>query len=92
LRPFSPPADEICEEDDTGHGVEFFGGGAGDFAEICGQFRDGHFFEEDMPEHALPSPGDNFEASRSDEPLTGVQKPLLSRIDFVNHGRHNPLY
>ena len=36
-----------------------------------------------MPEHALPSPGDNFEASRSDEPLIGVEKSLLSRIDLV---------
>jgi hypothetical protein len=62
------PAEEVGDEDDTGHGVEFFGGGACDFAEICGQLRDGHFFEEDMPEQALPSSGDNFEASRSDEP------------------------
>jgi hypothetical protein len=37
------PAEEIGDEDDTGHGVEFFGGGACDFAEICGQLRDGHF-------------------------------------------------
>ena len=36
-----------------------------------------------MPEQGLPSSGDNFEASRSDEPLVGVEKPLLSRIDFV---------
>jgi hypothetical protein len=35
-----------------------------------------------MPEHAVPSPGDNFEASRSDEPLIRVEKPLLLRIDL----------
>jgi hypothetical protein len=23
--------------------------------------------------------------------LVGVEKPLLSRIDFVNHGERNPL-
>ena len=62
------PAEEFCKEDDTGHEVEFFGGGVCDFAEVYGQFRDGHFFEEHMPEQALPSSGDNFEASRSDEP------------------------
>ncbi|MEI7924315.1 MAG: hypothetical protein WCJ40_20595 [Planctomycetota bacterium] len=50
------PAEEFGEEDDTGHGAEFFGGGDGDFAKICGQFRDGHFFEEDMLEQALPPP------------------------------------
>ncbi len=55
LRPFSQPADEIGKEDDTGYEIEFFGGGAGDFAEVCGQFREGHFFEEDMPKQALPS-------------------------------------
>ena len=44
-----------------------------------------------MPEQGLPSLGDNFVASRSDEPFEGVEKPLLSRIDFVNHGERNPL-
>jgi hypothetical protein len=24
--------------------------------------------------------------------LVGVEKPLLSRIDFINHGRRNPLW
>ena len=85
------PAEEVGEEDDTGHGVEFFGGGAGEFAESSEQFSDGHFFEEDMPEQGLPSLGDNFGASWSDELFEGVEKSLLSRIDFVNHGERNPL-
>ena len=44
-----------------------------------------------MPEQGLPSIGDNFVASRSDEPFVGVEKSLLSRIDCVNHDERNPL-
>ena len=44
-----------------------------------------------MPEQGLPSLGDNFVASRSDEPFVGVEKSLLSRIGYVNHGERNPL-
>ena len=35
---------------------------------------DNLFFEEDMPEQGLPSLGDNFVASRSDEPFVRGRK------------------
>ena len=35
-----------------------------------------------MPEEALPSSGDNFEASRSDEPLVGGRKAAFVEDRF----------
>lgn len=48
------PVEEVGEEDKAGHGIELLGGGSGVPAEFFGQLFDGHFFEEDVSEEALP--------------------------------------
>ena len=42
----SVPVEEVGEEDEAGHGIEFFGGSAEGFAEVLGEVIDGHDLKE----------------------------------------------
>ena len=83
------PAEEVGEEDEAGHGIEFLGGGAEGVAEVLAEFADGHDFEEDMAKDALPAVADDLPPGRRDDPFKGVEEAVLSGVDGVDHGGRN---
>jgi hypothetical protein len=85
------PAEEIGDEDEACHGVEFFGGGTEMFGEIFRESFDWHFFEKDGAEGTLPAILENFETGVGEKPVEWVEKAILSRVDFVDHEQCNPL-
>jgi hypothetical protein len=82
-------AEEVGEEDQAGHGIKFFGGGAQGVAEVFRQLADGQDLEGDMSNDPLPSVGDELPSGRRDDPFEGVEESVLSRVDGVGHGRRN---
>jgi hypothetical protein len=84
--------EKVGEKDQAGHGIEFFGGSAQGVAEVGAEFGDGHHFEQDVAEDALPSFLDDLPAGRRDNTIKGVEEAVLSRIDGVNHGGRNSFY
>ena len=85
------PAVEVGEEDESRHGIEFFGGRACGVAEVFGEVSDGHEFEEDLSEDALPAGFDDFPTGGWDDAVEGVEESVLSRVDEVDHGGRNSL-
>jgi hypothetical protein len=53
------PAEEVGEEDQPRHGIEFLGGSAEGLTEMCRELGDGHDFEENVPNDPLPALGDD---------------------------------
>ena len=85
------PAEEIGDEDEAGHSVEFFGGSTEMFGEVFRESIDGHFFEKDGAEGALPAILENFETGVGEKPVEWVEKAFLSWIDCMDHEQCNPL-
>ena len=83
----SVPTEEVGEEDEAGHGIEFFGRRAEGFAEVFSEVADGHDFEEDVSKESLPAVGDDPSSDGRDDALEGVEEAVLSGIDGVDHGR-----
>ena len=86
------PAEEVGEEDEAGHGIEFLGGSAESVAEVLGQFADGHDFEEacrKTPCQPLPM---ILPAGGRNDPLEGVEEAVLSGVDGMDHGGRNSLF
>ena len=86
------PAEEIGDEDDACHSVEFFGGSPVMLGEVFRESFDWHIFEKDGAEGTLPAILENFETGVGEKPVEWVEKAILSRVDFVDHGRPKPLY
>jgi hypothetical protein len=59
---------------------------------MVGEFGDGHEFQEDVSEDALPARGDDPLADGRDDPLERVEEVVLSGVDGVDHGRRNSLF
>src|SRR3954453_19808126 len=85
----SVPVEEVGEEDESGHGLEFFGGGACGVTEVLGELVDGHDFEDGMSKDPLPTVGDDRPAGGWNHPLEGVEDAVLSGVDGMDHGRRN---
>jgi hypothetical protein len=83
------PVEEVGEEDQAGHGKEFFGGGAHGVAEVGAEFGDGHDLEDDVAKDALPSVGDDPPSDRWDDAVEGIEEAVLSGIDRMDHGGRN---
>jgi len=83
------PAEEVGEEDEPGHGIEFLGGGAEGVAEVGGEFADGHDFEQDMANESLPAVADDLSPRRRDDAIEGVEEAVLPGVDGVDHGDRN---
>src|SRR3954453_6320902 len=83
------PVEEVGEEDEAGHGIEFFGGGAEGVAEVFGQFTDGQNLEDGMSKDALPAVFDDLPPGRWYDPFEGVEEAVLSGIDRMDHGGRN---
>jgi len=83
------PVEEVGEEDEAGHGKEFFGGSAAGVAEVFRQIADGHDFEDGVSKEPLPAVFDDLPACRRDDPLEGVEEAVLSGVNDVDHGRRN---
>lgn len=83
------PSEEVGEEDEPGHGIEFLGGRAQGVAEVLSEFADGHHFEQDVAEDALPAVADDLPPGRRYDPVKGVEEAVLSRVDGVDHGGRN---
>ena len=88
----SVPVEEVGEEDESGHGIEFFGGSAEGFAEVLGEVIDGHDLKDDMPKDPLPTVADDLASGRWNNPLEGVEEAVLSGVDGMNHGGRNSFY
>ena len=58
-------------------------------AEVFAEFADGHQFEQDVPEDALPSFLNEFATSQRDDPFKRVEEAVLSGVDDINHGGCN---
>jgi hypothetical protein len=89
---FGGPAEEVGQEDQAGHRVEFLGGGAQFPTEILGQFANGHHFQEGMSKDSLPTLGDDPLTGRGYDALEGVEEAILSGIDHVNHNGRNSCF
>ena len=83
------PAEEVGEEDEPGHGIEFFGVSPHGVAEVVAELGDGHDFEEDVAKDPLPTVGEDPPSDRRDNALEGVEEAVLSGIDGVDHGGRN---
>jgi hypothetical protein len=81
----SVPVEEVGEEDEAGHGIEFFGGSAEGVTEMLGELADRHDFEDDVSKDALPAAGDDLDACGRYDPLEGVKEAVLSGIDGMDH-------
>ncbi len=87
----SDPAEEVGEEDETGHGVEFFGGSACGVAEVLGELSDGHDIEDGMSKDPLPAVSDDGPSGRRNNPLERVEESVLSGVDGMDHGGRNSM-
>ncbi len=56
---------------------------------MLAQFTDGHQFEQDMSEDALPAFRNQLPPNGREDALEGVKEPLLSGVDGVNQIRRN---
>jgi hypothetical protein len=83
------PSEEVGEEDEPGHRIEFLGGRAEGVVEVLREFADGHDFEQDVAEDALPAVADDLPSGRRYDPFKGVEEAVLSRVDGVNHYGRN---
>ena len=86
------PAEEVGQEDQAGHRVQFLGGGAQFPTEILGQFANGHHFQEGMPKDPLPTLGDDPLTGRGYDALEGVEEAILSGVDHVDHNGRNSCF
>ena len=86
------PAEEISDEDEACHSVEFFGGGTEMFGEVFRKSFDGHFFEKDGAEGTLPAILENFETGVGEKPVEWVEKAFLSWVDLMDQEQCNPLW
>jgi hypothetical protein len=75
------PVEEVGEEDESGHGIKFFGGSTKGVAEVFGEVSHRHEFEEDMSEDALPAVFDDFPSGGWDDTLERVEESILSWVD-----------
>ena len=75
------PVEEVGQEDQAGHRVQFLGGGAQFPAEMLGQFADGHQFEEDVSKDPLPARADDPLTGGGYDALEGVEEAILSGVD-----------
>ena len=83
------PVEEVGQEDQAGHRVQFLGGGSQFPAEMLGQFAHGHQFEEDVSKDSLPARADDPLTGGRYDALEGVEEAVLSRVDDVDHGGRN---
>src|SRR5208337_5526574 len=86
------PAEEVGQEDQAGHRVQFLGGVAQLPTEIVGQFANGHHFQDGMPKDPLPTLGDDPLAGRGYDALEGVEEAILSGVDRVVHNGPNSYF
>src|SRR5271157_1719745 len=86
------PAEEVGQENQAGHRVQFLGGGAQFPTEILGQFANGHHFQEGMPKDPLPTLGDDPLSGRGYDALEGVEEAILSGVDRVDHNGRNSCF
>src|SRR3954453_14060682 len=87
----SVPVEEVGEEDESGHGIEFFGGGACGVTEVLGELVDGQDLEDGMSEDPLPTVSDDRPTGRRNDPLERVEEAVLSGVDGMDHGGRNSL-
>ncbi|MGC8643882.1 MAG: hypothetical protein ACP5XB_28810 [Isosphaeraceae bacterium] len=65
----SGPVEEVGQEDEAGHGIEFFGGSAEGFTEVLGEVIDGHDLEDGMSKNPLPAVADDLASRRWNDPF-----------------------
>jgi len=85
----SVPVEEVSEEDEARHGIEFFGVSAEGFAEVLGEVIDGHDLKDDMTKDPLPAVADDLVSCRWNDPFEGVEEAVLSGVDGIDHGGRN---
>ena len=56
-------------------------------ADVLRAYGDGHDVEADMSKDALPTGGDDPPPDRRDDTVGGIEEPVSSGIDGVNHMR-----
>ncbi len=87
----SGAVEEVGEEDEAGHGIEFFGGSGEGVTEVFGKIANGHDLENGMSKDALPAVGDDLDACGRYDPLEGVEEAVLSGIERMDHSGRNSL-
>jgi len=85
----SVPVEEVSEEDEARHRIEFFGVSAEGFAEVLGEVIDGHDLKDDMTKDPLPAVADDLVSCRWNDPFEGVEEAVLSGVDGIDHGGRN---
>ena len=85
----SVPVEEVSEEDEARHRIEFFGVSAEGFAEVLGKVIDGHDLKDDMAKDSLPAVADDLASRRWNDPFEGVEEAVLSGVDGMDHGGRN---
>ena len=86
------PAEEVGQEDQASHRVQFLGGGSQLPTEMFGQFAHRHHFEEDVSKDTLPARADDPLTGGRDHALEGVEETVLSWVDDVDHSGRNSFF
>ena len=85
------PVEGLLKEEQTGDGIEFFGGPAEDGVEVRAELADGHELQEGGAEKGRPAVVKAFARQWGKDAVEGVEEGDLSGIDGMAHGGANSM-